>query len=520
MSVWDWAKGAVSDVGGWLGGAADTIMGQSDFNADAPMLERGGQYGIDDAAARQKGFSSYLDAAARGQGPTAAQAQFQRQSEMAQRQARGMAAGNTGGNAGLAIRASADAGAMGRGAAASDAAMLRAKEQQAAMGLQAQNLAQQRQQALQESAANQSSILTNQGYKYGMAAGNAQRGQQGIGSLASAGGAMLLMSDERAKTDIVSTSEPSLMDRIKASASRIYEGTKGAYEAEAARNALPDGSDRHFAVETPEEQARYANGVAWAQLQQMADAQKARSDEAGRMGDRAHATGGTMMGLDVPQAPTRKEARDAYRNIGEKPPHGGASEREKTMAEGYGEILKQFGQQMQGGGDAMGGITPYQGSTVGGGGVNYFQGGQSYNPLSDIRAKTDVAPTGDGGEFARQHAGPELDALQRDLAAQRGGGAPPVQGGGDFAQQHAGPELAQLYEMLRAYGQDQAKKEGERRALADLDRVGQEAAPPPPPPGYQGQAYGVLPPTARFADVPPAPSPYSKFPDGAYRGGY
>lgn len=485
--VWDTISGGASGL--W-----DTFTGQTDWNEKAPVLDRGGQYGVDAAAMQQQQFSPTLQAAAMGRGPTAAGELGRQQSEMAQAQARGMAAGNTSGNAGLAMGQAARAGAMGQAMATSNAAQLRAKEQQAARQLYAQQLAQQRQQAFQEAASNQSAELTSQGYRAGMAAGNAQRKQQGVlGAMGAIGGAMM-MSDERAKTDVQpSDGSGSLWDRFKAGAGRVADKTWAAYQAEG-DTTLPDGSPRHFAVETPEEQQQYYDALqdqkvkeAWAQLQQMAGAQppaqsqleefradKAQRDRNGQL---------EMMGLNVPDAPSRRVANRAYRDTKTEKP----KVEEESSSQMWGQALKMLGDQAKGG-DPMGGIQVYQGSTAGSGQpVNYFSGGGGYDPLSDTRAKEAVVPAGQ----------PPL----RGVPSAPGPGAT-----GDFSQARpADPSAEQMMQELMVglarekARQDLAKRAGEQQIL---DALRGPSAPTPP------------------LDQPSTAGSYGRLPSAEWRGGY
>lgn len=148
----------------------DTVQGQTDYRAD------------DGGDERRRQLLELIHARAMGTGgPSVAQTQLQAGQDAAAARARSMAAGARGDNVALAQREAQRAQWALAAGAAHQNAELRAKEQIAAIG------------------AEQSAMLEGQRINAGIAEGNAERGQKGIGGIIGAAGSLFAMSDETAK---------------------------------------------------------------------------------------------------------------------------------------------------------------------------------------------------------------------------------------------------------------------------------------------------------------------------------
>lgn len=199
---------------GPLGYIAAAMQGEHGFNANAPVVRTGdfetqrtAQAGV---GGEQAAFNQELIAAARGQGPSAAQAQLKAGRDAAVAAAASRAAGATGANIALANRAATVAQNQAVQSTGREAAILRATEQQNAMQLASNALNERRLAELQnqgmslDMAKAQLQAETQAlGYQTQIAEGTAERRQGGIGTLFGAvGGALGSLSDIRAKEQI------------------------------------------------------------------------------------------------------------------------------------------------------------------------------------------------------------------------------------------------------------------------------------------------------------------------------
>lgn len=138
------ATGATGVIG-YLG---RSLSGEHGFSASSPVLntqdyeaQRAGTRGV---AQGQRDFGNYLQMAATGQAPTAAQGQLMAGKDAAINAAAAQAAGARGGNVALANRAAARTQGTAIQNASRDAAILRAQEQQQYAQLANQNINEQR----------------------------------------------------------------------------------------------------------------------------------------------------------------------------------------------------------------------------------------------------------------------------------------------------------------------------------------------------------------------------------------
>ncbi len=198
--AWDWGGAGLGGIaGGILGGPLGTFGGgaaggKKGKDATWDFLKRVGDPGgifadpqsaklrdRDPAAmARQREMLTSLQAASEGRGPSAAADQMRLGAGYGAAQAMGMAAGQAGMSPAQQARMAQQVGMEQRARANEQAAILRAKEQQAAMQLYADAVAQQNAMDLQE-----------MGIQAQLAAENAKLGQVHQGGVLSAVGGLL-----------------------------------------------------------------------------------------------------------------------------------------------------------------------------------------------------------------------------------------------------------------------------------------------------------------------------------------
>lgn len=181
--------GIFGDAGRWLGkafGMDEKEAAQSSYRASGERAQAASldRQHTDQIRQQQMGLGQTLSQAAAGQGPSAARGVLNQGLGANIAAANAAAQGQAGGNMALAARNANYGRAAAIGQAANDAAMLRAREQQAAMGLASQHLAGMRgadyseaaldaQMRQQAALANQQSAMQAHQINAGTAAGNA-----------------------------------------------------------------------------------------------------------------------------------------------------------------------------------------------------------------------------------------------------------------------------------------------------------------------------------------------------------
>lgn len=175
---------------------SDILGTKNKFQSDIAAQNLGGdlQQGntnFNNNIGNQNALASQLGLQAQGQGPNPALAQLQQTTDQNAKQSAGMIASTKGISPGLAARLAAQNGAMANQQAAGQAATMRAQQQLAAQGQQANVYNQIGNENNQNKSLNESALANQNTINAGVAAGNQKQDAGIIGGIANAAGGFL-----------------------------------------------------------------------------------------------------------------------------------------------------------------------------------------------------------------------------------------------------------------------------------------------------------------------------------------